>query len=100
MRMLVKYTAYIDLDQNGAETDRSHYLSFINKEDVMEIPFASMEDLQKKAGQYTLADYIRSNEFKEEIRVYDDYKEFFEGVDTLVLYGESIAADFSNLLER
>lgn len=95
MRMLVKYTAFIDLDQNGAEVDRSHYLSFIRKDDVMDLPFDSMEELKQKAGRYSLADYVRSEEFQEKIQAYEDHAEFFKDVDTLVLYGDSIAVDLS-----
>lgn len=97
MRMLVKYTAYIDFDKDGQETDRSYYLSFVNKDDVMDIPFPSMEALRQQAGRYSLADYVRSQEFKEEIAVYDDYQEFFKDVDVLVLYEEAIPVDFSAL---
>ena len=99
MRMLVKYTAFIDLDQNGNETDRSHYLSLIRKDDVMDLPFDSIEELKQKAGKYTLADYVKSEEFKEKILAYDDYEEFFRDVDTMVLYQDSIAVDLSALTQ-
>ena len=98
MRMLVKYTAYVDFDKDGQETDRSYYLSFVKKDDVMDIPFASMEELQNTAGKYSIADYVKSAEFKTAVEAYDDYKEFFLGVDTLVLYEDSILVDLSNLL--
>lgn len=97
MRMLVKYTAFIDLDQDGNETDRSHYLSMIRKDDVMDLPFDSIEELKLKASKYALADYVKSEEFKEKIQAYDDHLEFFRDVDTLVLYQDSIAVDFSAL---
>lgn len=99
MRMLVKYTAFIDLDQDGNETDRSHYLSLIRKDDVMDLPFDSIEELKQKAGKYTLADYVKSEEFKEKILAYDDYEEFFRDVDTMVLYQDSIAVDLSALTQ-
>lgn len=97
MRMLVKYTAFIDLDQDGNETDRSHYLSLIRKDDVMDLPFDSIEELKLKASKHALADYVKSEEFKEKIQAYDDHLEFFRDVDTLVLYQDSIAVDFSAL---
>ena len=99
MRMLVKYTAFIDLDQDGNETDRSHYLSLIRKDDVMDLPFDSIEELKQKAGKYTLADYVKSEEFKEKILAYDDHEEFFRDVDTMVLYQDSIAVDLSALTQ-
>ncbi len=99
MRMLVKYTAFIDLDQDGNETDRSHYLSLIRKDDVMDLPFDSIEELKQKAGKYTLADYVKSEEFKEKILAYDDYEEFFRDVDTMVLYQDAIAVDLSALTQ-
>ncbi len=98
MRMLVKYTAYVDFDKEGKETDRSYYLSFVKKDDVMDIPFESMNDLQKKADRFTIAEYIKTPEFLEEIRSYDDYREFFQDVDVLVLYDESVPVDFSTVL--
>lgn len=98
MRMLVKYTAYVDFDKDGKETDRSYYLSFVKKDDVMDIPFASMEDLQKTAGKYSIAEYVKSAEFKTDVKAYDDYKEFFQGIDTLVLYEDSVLVDLSSLL--
>lgn len=99
MRMLVKYTAFIDLDQDGNETDRSHYLSLIRKDDVMDLPFDSIEELKQKAGKYTLADYVKSEEFKEKILAYDDHEEFFRDVDTMVLYQDAIAVDLSALTQ-
>ncbi|KAF5058535.1 hypothetical protein [Proteiniclasticum sp. QWL-01] len=100
MRMLVKYTAFIDMDQDGQETDRSYYLSFINKDDVMDLPFDSLEELKEKCDSVHLAEYIKSGEFKEKAESYEDFREFFQGVDTLVLYDKSIAADFSVLQEQ
>ncbi len=97
MRMLVKYTAFIDLDQMGEEVDRSYYLSFVNKDDVMDLPFDSLDELQKKAGKYTLADFMKSEEFKEKTVDYEDTEEFFKSVDTLVLYDESIPVDLTHL---
>ena len=96
--MLVKYTAYVDFDHDGKETDRSYYLSFVKKDDVMDIPFSSMEELQKNAGKYSIAEYVKSAEFKADVKAYDDYKEFFQGVDTLVLYEDSVLVDLSSLL--
>ncbi len=98
MRMLVKYTAFVDFDQDGKEMDRSYYLSFVNKEDVMDIPFPSMEALKEKAGQYTIAKYITTDEFREAISVYDDHREFFKDVDVLVLYEHAIAVDLKGLV--
>lgn len=97
MRMLVKYTAYVDFAQDGTELERNYYLSFVKKDDVIDIPFDSMETLQNQAGKYSIADYIKSPEFKKEAQAYDDYREFFAGVETLVLYEDSIAVDFSSL---
>lgn len=97
MRMLVKYTAYVDFDETGSEVDRSYYLSFVNRDDVMDIPFPSMKALQEKAGRSTIAEFIRSVEFKEAASVYDDYRDFFRDVDVLVLYDHAVAADFSEL---
>lgn len=97
MRMLVKYTAFIDLDHMGEEVDRSYYLSFVNKDDVMDLPFDSLDELQKKAGKYTLADFMKSEEFKEKTVDYEDTEEFFKSVDTLVLYDESIPVDLTHL---
>lgn len=96
MRMLVKYTAFIDLDQAGEEVERSYYLSFINKDDVIDIPFESLEELQTKAGRYTLAEFVKSDEFKEKIEEFDDLEEFFADVETLVLYDESIPVNVSD----
>ena len=93
MRMLVKYTAFIDLNQAGEEVERSYYLSFINKEDVIDIPFESLEELQTKAGKYTLAAFMKSDEFKEKVEEFDDMEEFFRDVETLVLYDESIPVE-------
>ncbi|MFB0917453.1 MAG: hypothetical protein QMB63_00085 [Clostridiaceae bacterium] len=94
MRMLVKYTAYIDFDSNGDETDRSYYLSFVKKDDVMDIPFESLEDLKSKASKYTIAEYIKSKDFLEKASVYEDYKDFFEDVGVLVLYEDTISVKF------
>lgn len=99
MRMLVKYTAYVDFDAAGTEVDRSYYLSFVNGEDVMDIPFPSMESLKEMAGRYTIGDYIRSDEFKDAISVYDDYGDFFRDVDVLVLYHEAVAVDLGHLTD-
>ena len=96
MRMLVKYTAFIDLNQAGEEVERSYYLSFINKDDVIDIPFESLEELQTKAGRYTLAEFVKSDEFKEKIEEFDDLEEFFADVETLVLYDESIPVTLSD----
>lgn len=96
MRMLVKYTAFIDLNQAGEEVERSYYLSFINKDDVIDIPFESLEELQTKAGPYTLAEFVKSDEFKEKIEEFDDLEEFFADVETLVLYDESIPVTLSD----
>lgn len=98
MRMLVKYTAYVDFDRDGTETDRSYYLSFVKKDDVMDIPFESMEELQKKAGKFTIADYVKTEGFKTDVAAYDDFQDFFKDVDTLVLYEESVPVDLSSLL--
>lgn len=98
MRMLVKYTAYVDFDRDGKETDRSYYLSFVKKDDVMDIPFETMESLQKKAGKFSIAEYIKTAEFKSSVEAYDDFKEFFLDVETLVLYDDSVPVDFSSLL--
>lgn len=97
MRMLVKYTAYVDFDKEGKETDRSYYLSFVKKDDVMDIPFDSMEALQSKVSKYTLAEYVKSSEFRAEVEAYDDFQDFFKDVDTLVLYGDSIPVDLGSL---
>lgn len=94
MRMLVKYTAYIDFDANGDETDRSYYLSFVKKDDVMDIPFDSLEELKNRASKYTIGEYIKSADFKEKASVYDDYEDFFKDVDALVLYEETIPVNF------
>ena len=97
MRMLVKYTAYVDFDEKGSEVDRSYYLSFVNRDDVMDIPFPSMEALKERAGRYTIGEYIRTAEFQEAVSVYDDYRDFFRDVDVLVLYDNAVAVDFHEL---
>lgn len=94
MRMLVKYTAYVDFDQNGKETDRSYYLSFVNKDDVMDIPFESLAEMMDSASKYHIAEYVQSGDFIAKAGVYDDYEEFFKGVDVLVLYDEAIPVKF------
>lgn len=94
MRMLVKYTAFVDFDAQGEETDRSYYLSFVKDDDVMDLPFESLEALKTKANEHTLADYVNSQEFQEAISAYEDHGEFFSQVDTLVLYGKGIGVNF------
>ncbi|PKK38749.1 hypothetical protein ABB02_02055 [Clostridiaceae bacterium JG1575] len=100
MRMLVKYTAFIDFDQEGQEVDRSYYLSFVRGEDVMDIPFDSMEALKEKAAEHTLASLVTSDEFKKEVQSFDDYREFFQDIDVLVLYEASIPVQLNALLEE
>lgn len=98
MRMLVKYTAFVDFNKDGEEMDRSYYLSFVRGEDVMDLPFESMAELQKKASAFSIAEYVKGPEFLEKIKDYADYQEFFGDVNTLVLYDDSVGVDFSEIL--
>lgn len=95
MRMLVKYTASVDLNSDGTEKERGYYLSFVKSDDVMDIPFETFEEMSKKASEYTIGEYVNSDEFIEKVSVYDDYKEFFSDIDTLVLYDKAVGVKFS-----
>lgn len=100
MRMLVKYTSFNDYDKDFKEVDRSWYLSFVKRDDVIDIPFESKDELAKKANEYTLADFVKSEEFKNELESFEDAREFFGDIDTLVLYGKDIKVNFKDFFEE
>ena len=98
MRMLCKYTSYTDYDENFKEVDKSWYLSFVKKDDVIDIPFESKEEMIKKANKYSLKEFVASAEFKSEIKEFDDYKEFFGDIDMLVFYDSDISVNLKDIL--
>ena len=100
MRMLCKYTSYTDYDEHFNETDKSWYLSFVKKDDVIDIPFESKEELEKLAGRYSLKAFLGSERFLSEIREFDDYRDFFGDTDTVVLYGTDIPFSIDEILKN
>ena len=97
MRMLVKYSAYVDFDKDFNEKEKDYYLSFVKKDDVIDVSFESLSELKNSVDEYKLADFIKSQKFISEVSQYDDYKEFFGDVNTLVFYGKDIPVKFDHL---
>lgn len=95
MRMLVKYTSFNDFDKDGNKVDESFYLSFVKGEDVMDIPFDSFEEMKDFTEEGKLKENVLKEDFIEKLSAYDDYKDFFKGVDVLVLYDKAISVDLS-----
>lgn len=100
MRMICKYTSFNDYDENFKETDKSWYLSFVKKDDVIDIPFDNREEMEKMANKYTLKDFISSEKFLNEIKEFDDFKDFFGDIDVLVFYGNDIHINLKEILSE
>lgn len=97
MRMLAKYTVFMDLDDMGHKIDESFYLSFVKGEEIMDIPFDTFDEMKKFTDKEKIQENIESQDFKEKIGVYDDSNEFFKDTDFLVVNGRTLPVDFSFL---